>query len=754
MRKKVKQETIVDQGTVLAPPRTLVLTTAFFTLCCTAAFMSVLAGVFLFRSETPQPASTTGLTELDGWPYLTSDWVRNSPAVIDCNGDGTRDVVFGSFDGNVYAVESNGTLLWSFNVGGDVRQSPAVGNIDADPEPEIIIGKGNSFAPPPFNLYAFNRDGSQAWAAPVTVSGALQGSAVLANLDSDPELEIIVATYGISGNNVYALDGNGATLSGWPQAIPSPIWATPAIGNLDADGEPEIIVPLAAASGNVLAFNHGGSPVSGWTVTINDVIRSSPALGDIDADGKDEVFVVGENGNVHGFDHTGTPLGGLWPISLPNGTWSSPVLYDIDADSRMELLLAADMGSFYMWDAQTGQPEPGWPIHLGLTQSQPQSSPIIADIDNDGALEIVVGMRNKLCAFELDGTVITYFTTTVGMFAESTPTIADMNGDGNFEVFMGDDQNRMHAYRIGPISPSKAPWGTFQQSYLRTGRVAGCYDGTVNNACSTTKPYRCQNGALIKNCQQCLCAGGLQCLTDGSCGTVPPAPPVLEPIGTQTAYIGTYFRKQLVATDANGDTLTYSSPWLPPNASLNAQTGLFTWLLSGDQSYMSQYSITFVVSDGHGGSDSETVRFNVKVLSSFLPGTMIRLADGSEKAIESIRVGDRVRSYNETTKRCINGMVRRIFRYETDGYYIINGRTHVTAEHPLLVNGRWTKVKDIREGDRLMAETGASVPVTSFGYIPENATVYNLTVAPFETYIADGVVVHNKPPVYRSQIDL
>lgn len=58
-----------------------------------------------------------------------------------------------------------------------------------------------------------------------------------------------------------------------------------------------------------------------------------------------------------------------------------------------------------------------------------------------------------------------------------------------------------------------------------------------------------------------------------------------------------------------GDTLTYSVSGLPGNASLNSTTGEFSWTPTSTQS--GDYTATFTVNDGNGGTDTKTLPIKV-----------------------------------------------------------------------------------------------------------------------------------------------
>ncbi|MCU0666658.1 MAG: putative Ig domain-containing protein, partial [Candidatus Omnitrophica bacterium] len=83
--------------------------------------------------------------------------------------------------------------------------------------------------------------------------------------------------------------------------------------------------------------------------------------------------------------------------------------------------------------------------------------------------------------------------------------------------------------------------------------------------------------------------------------------PVLASIGAQSVNEGQTLSITLAASDADNDTLTYSASNLPQGATLSAAT--FSWTPSYSQA--GSYQVTFGVSDGNGGSDSETVTLTV-----------------------------------------------------------------------------------------------------------------------------------------------
>ncbi|WP_043463943.1 polymorphic toxin-type HINT domain-containing protein [Kitasatospora sp. MBT66] len=142
---------------------------------------------------------------------------------------------------------------------------------------------------------------------------------------------------------------------------------------------------------------------------------------------------------------------------------------------------------------------------------------------------------------------------------------------------------------------------------------------------------------------------------------------------------------------------------------------------------------------------------------SFLPGTPVLLADGTHRAIEEIRIGDRVLATDPETGMTAARPVTDTIATSGDKYFTRlalttpTGNSEVTATntHPfwLLDQRRWINAGDIRPGSRLLTAFGVPVEVVNTSKYEQIQATYDLTVEGVHTYYvlagATPVLVHN-----------
>lgn len=163
-----------------------------------------------------------------------------------------------------------------------------------------------------------------------------------------------------------------------------------------------------------------------------------------------------------------------------------------------------------------------------------------------------------------------------------------------------------------------------------------------------------------------------------------------------------------------------------------------------------------------GDSGSGKAGGSCPVGNSFVPGTKVVMADGSTKAIEDVKVGDKVLvtdpETGRTTVRTVTAEIRGEglkhlveVTVDTDGDQG-DETASVTATdgHPFWVEelGAWIDATDLKAGEWLRTSAGTHVQITAVArWTAAGETVHNLTVRDTHTYYvlagATPVLVHN-----------
>ncbi|MBT3219833.1 MAG: hypothetical protein HN348_12150, partial [Proteobacteria bacterium] len=312
--------------------------------------------------------------------------------------------------------------------------SPALGDLDGDDDLEIVIGGMDQ------QVYAWHHDGSDLSGWPVRLAfpgeeenGArIISSPALGDLDQDGLPEVVIGTNELVGSSsaaVYALDGDGSALAGWPivmfglandllpfvgEGMPN----SPALADITGDGVPEVIInaiagmtTIVAADGEQLRGLPNAADGYGWASNANGASNTgvihSPAVGDLNGDGVPDIVNGGtginyllaqqDDGFFQPLDHvlnawdgaTGDYLGGFPQVIEDLQFFLNPSIADIDGDGRPEALAGTGGYLVHAWNADGEEPA-GWPKFTGQWNV---ATPAVGDVDGDGYLEVGLGTR-------------------------------------------------------------------------------------------------------------------------------------------------------------------------------------------------------------------------------------------------------------------------------------------------------------------------------------------------------------------------
>lgn len=428
--------------------------------------------------------------EIENWPNgAMPGTTARANRSYDLDGDGSLElIVAAGFQLYVFGIDGE---LWdgfpvamNYNVGG----APAIGNVDDDPEPEIIVT--NNYSGIEGQLNVFNIDGSMQSGFPITYEyGAPINDPLLENIDGDPEYEIIISVRDWPIGHVFAYNGDGSLDPYWENVtldyIPG---AGVSSGDLDGDGVPEII---ACSVWAIHVFDIKGNYLPGWPYVLEQDVRaisySNPVIADIDEDGLNEIVLGTVNeqpqtdaGAVYVLNGDGTAVDG-WPQYVLNWIFSPVVVADLDQDGHLDIVvgdnvLSPDPADYLMAYDKDGDFLPGFPRgELPAMTAQPS----VADIDGDMDYEILYDNNmygNPYQIFHHDASDFETFELDpgYGVFYNSL-LIRDLNNDGNLNIMLSNnDFNNNecyhHIYDLEiPYNPDYIEIETHQYNTRNTG---------------------------------------------------------------------------------------------------------------------------------------------------------------------------------------------------------------------------------------------------------------------------------------------
>ncbi|MCA9730068.1 MAG: VCBS repeat-containing protein, partial [Candidatus Eisenbacteria bacterium] len=232
-------------------------------------------------------AWTAAGVSLPGWPKAVSGNITGTLAIGDVTGDQVPEIFAVSTSGELYAFEPDGTSPagWPATFGlSSSWAAPSIGDLDHDGVNEVCV-VGYQFGVST-SIYAFRGDGSAMPGFPVShVSGQTYSCPVLADVDGDDDLEIFNAGK-INGPALYAFDHLGNVLPGWPVTADPNMEGSAVVADFDGLPGMEIAIGDNLGPGNILGYNTDGTTATDFPIPKSGAsLPNSPELGDVDHDG-------------------------------------------------------------------------------------------------------------------------------------------------------------------------------------------------------------------------------------------------------------------------------------------------------------------------------------------------------------------------------------------------------------------------------------------------------------------------------------
>ncbi|GAK56054.1 polymorphic outer membrane protein [Candidatus Vecturithrix granuli] len=479
----------------------------------TETFRYPKAGTYVVTLEATDTLNNTAtasvtITVTGSTPSLTlatqnlgNNLTAGSPISGDLNGDGVKEVVVPS-DHSIRVVGGVNMALGPAT--GICGSSPLLAKDDAIGAINGIFALDTTG-----RLYGWTAGGASLTGYPLTVTEiknvSPMASPAIGDIDGDGDLDIAWGGDGDTNGEAYVTAHDivtGDPLGGFPVLLSNNVGTGPtyprttsvALANVIGGTGREIFIGynnVSTNTGNVMRVAAGGATLN-FSMNANEQIgsggipstqyaNSGPTVGDVDNDRTMELVLGGDQGHVYIWNASTGALeavvdAGTAPIT------SDPTLAYLTSDTGLDIVVANAEGTVFCirWNGTISQIL--WQTDLGTLGLL---SPVIADVDGDNALEVVISkMRSgRVFVLERDGSINTGISAATGTAGQinASAAVSDLDRDADYEILVTDDvaspaQDKLYIWDIPKTLPTAnlrtiVGWPFLRGNYYRDGSI-------------------------------------------------------------------------------------------------------------------------------------------------------------------------------------------------------------------------------------------------------------------------------------------
>lgn len=207
------------------------------------------------------------------------------------------------------------------------------------------------------------------------------------------------------------------------------------IADIDNDSDLEII---QNAGDKLFILDHNGLDINGWPISVINTLQQNAVVGDVTGNGYKDIVALDRSNNgssyLYAWDYQGTNLPGF-PLAVHFNSGSmpeTPILIDLNRDGANEIVFHTD-SSIYVLDGLSNNYN-GWPILL----EEMVYNIGVGDFNGDENVDITFTTINAIHFYNAGGSQIyepfQMNNDSIGFLSIS---VADIDFDNSSEIFAG-----------------------------------------------------------------------------------------------------------------------------------------------------------------------------------------------------------------------------------------------------------------------------------------------------------------------------